>query len=303
MRVYFKNTNKPKIAAKHLAKMSDCSLSACQKSLAKSLGYTGWDELHSVSLSCSAKHTILDALADEVVTPIVVQLTKELNLAPADVLFALSRAGIVSCPAERSIYRHLSLTCKAYRETTIPFRGKRQAGEVGEINAPGFNSTRVILRSASDGVSALTHKHPSAMFGLSEYKSPNRQLSLFVPARFYVAYGKADLKNGTKILFSRDRIPMWELNSDRRPHRIKPSKSLWGEHQIEYFWDDNTAPWRDEQRLAEEVARLTEYGVRELPWLVNLLPLFLKADLESLYDVSDALSSFGLQGGRSDWKV
>jgi hypothetical protein len=104
-----------------------------------------------------------------------------------------------------------------------------------------------------------------------EFVTPRVPLPLFVPARLYLAYGVWTEADGSKVLFSRDYMPLWRLRDHERPERLSPIEWINYADQS-WFWTDANAPWDYPQRIGENIRRLEEFGVRGVPKLAEVLP-------------------------------
>lgn len=88
-----------------------------------------------------------------------------------------------------------------------------------------------------------------------------------------------------------------------QPQRLEPW--LWIRHSDqEWFWDDKETPWQSESLRSRVEGVLADFGVRELPMLVETLPLIVfDPQIQSFSDAAKALwrvcAPYTLAGARS----
>lgn len=256
-----------------------------QEALAKALGYVNWRELKKLPQADTNPYELASMDCAGQVS-IVVRLCQLTGIYAGDAIFSLCRSGIIRHSPENQLAQRLDLLAKVYRATTIPRGGSKKSGDVGRVEALG-KGQQMILRSHGSAFVGVTHKHPSALVADFEYKSPREPLQLFIPARFYLAYGKIDLEGGS-ILVSRDRIPLWFIPEVGNPMRLHPWERINTSRIDDYFWDPEEL-WYSTDWIHKEQLRLQQFGVTELPALVNALPLFFERSRDELHALDDAV--------------
>ena len=291
MRIPHTDISRPKRTAKLISRVSGRPLSKCQQAIAKGTGYRDWHELErQVSEQKMSALGSYVSLEDQANVILLIAEIMETDLGP--VQFA-SAEGRLFTTEVSDVDVQLTVRGSALRKSSIPYLGKRMRGEIGKINAAGFRTFPVILKSYGAPTKTLTNRSPDTGCADFEYVSPRAQQKFYIPSRLYLAYGQWKEPNGSTVLFSRDYKPMWRLRDGKLPEPVKPSQRI-RKVAEEWFWDDTDTPWQNKRRHREEIARLTKLGVRTLPLLVDVLPLLVNRD-----DVSSIGSAVELHFGGS----
>jgi hypothetical protein len=150
----------------------------------------------------------------------------------------------------------------------IPDPGRRRTGAVGKFKRDG---RPLILKSFSGPTFCVSHGHHETLVADFEYVTPRTLLPLFIPRRLYLPYGMWTERDGAKVLFSRDYLPIWRIRPDALPERVSPM--LWIDFiREEWFWDGHQPRWENDDRAKTEIERLASFDVRGLPKLVEILP-------------------------------
>jgi hypothetical protein len=291
MRIQFPNLTRPKKGAKTLSRVLGRPLAQCQSSVAKACGYKDWHELEQQV--APGRNAVLDQdlSADEYVRrqiEMTLCIATSTGVVDDDAQFALAMANITG-DRKSALAEQLAIRVGCLRQTSLPNVGPRQRGSIGKLKSPGRNGELVILKRFGRSTYVLTHKTPDAAIADFEFVSPRHPVPLFVPMRLYLPYGVWTEKNGARVLFSRDYMPLWRLSVGEKPARINPWDRIYFEKE-EWFWDDTKTPWSSKARYENELKRLQDFGVAGLPRLVETLPyLILRDDLNSIGDAVDLL--------------
>jgi hypothetical protein len=264
MRILYRDLETAKSIAKRLGRETKARLSQCQEVLAAASGYSDWHELHHVR---NTEGSPIETLDLGQLANFEARLSKGLNANVGDVQHALSCSPAIP-RARFGLAEHVSLRAAAFRLTEIPDPGRRKPGAVGKFKSDG---KPLILRHFGRPVSCITDRSANVAVADFEFVTPRTPLPLFIPARLYLAYGIWTEPDGSKVLFSRDYMPLWRLKDDERPERLSPVEWINYTEQ-RWFWTDANAPWDNVQRMREHVRRLEDFGVKGVPKLVEVLP-------------------------------
>lgn len=266
MRIQYSNLEIAKSVAKRVARLTGLQLGVCQAALAKASGYADWHELsiitHRESASCPGS-LALDELA-----ALIADLATELGSSAGDIQHALSHTPLLQ-PDAVSLSDRVHLRALVFRRMEIPEPGRRQPGAVGKFK---HDRAPLILQRFGGLTFGVSDGSPSSVAMADfEFVTPRTPLPLFIPSRLYLAYGCWTEADGAKVLFSRDYIPLWRIRSGRSPERLSPR--LWIDFtDQQWFWGDHNPPWEKSGRHRTEIDRLTAYGIRGVPKLVEMLP-------------------------------
>ena len=264
MRVIYRNIEIPKSAARKVAVSTGSKLSDCQRALASVSGYVDWHDLERVTALTSDLEDWHSG--QETLAALISGLAGKLAAAAGDIQHALSHTPII--PREWSLADRVRLRALVFRKMDIPDAGRRKPGAVGRFK---YDKRPLILRSFGELAFCVSDGTPSIAMADFEYISPRVSAPLFIPSRLYLAYGELTEADGSNVLFSRDYIPLWRVRAGGVVERISPR--LWIDYvEQRWFWGDHNAPWDKELVRQKELARLSSYGVRGVPKLVEALP-------------------------------
>jgi hypothetical protein len=290
MRINYRSIDDSKRLAKAVARETGLPLSKCQESVSTSSGYRNWFELANCVKPPS--FPVKSTLTVDEEAQFVLRLSSALSASMIQISRAVSASGLF-CEDDR-LTRSLNLAPKLFRATSIPDIGKRQPGSVGKFK---YDNEPVILRKFGQPTEVLFQRAFDSIMADFEYVTPRTPIPLFVPAALYVAYGAWTLADGSKVLHSRDYLPLWHVKQGNRPVAANPAD--WVDYvAYEYFWDDRSAPWESARRLSEERQRLVDFEITGLPNLVEILPDLIFSDRpRSIRGAAE--SRFGATSNRS----
>lgn len=264
MRMHYQNVEIAKSAARKIAGLTELKLSECQSALASSSGYVDWHELEEVSAQASGVNGLRPDY--EMVATLISGLTGKLGAAAGDIQHALSHTPII--PRDWTLLDRMHLRAAVFRQMDIPDPGRRQPGAMGRFK---YDRRPLILQSFGELTFCVSDGSPSIAMADFEYVSPRTSVPLLIPSRLYLAYGQWTEADGSKVLFSRDYIPLWRVRAGGSVERVSPR--LWIDYVEErWFWGDHNSPWDKKLLQHNELARLSSYGVRGVPKLVEILP-------------------------------
>lgn len=116
-----------------------------------------------------------------------------------------------------------------------------------------------------------------------EITIPRVPLEPFTPMRLRLAYGVWTKSDSSRVLFSRDYFPLWQVFADGRVVPMEPWRRIKFVNE-EWFWDDKRVPWRNREKEREIERRMEEMGVSGTPQLVHALDLVVQGKARSLRD-------------------
>ena len=180
----------------------------------------------------------------------------------------------------------LEIRVGCLRATSLPLASSRHRGAVGKLRTAGRSGEPVILRTFGRPTSVVSHRGVTGV-GDFEYISPKKPPGLFIPTRLYLPYGFWTESDGSKVLFSRDYMPMWRIGPEAKPVRLEPWLRIRFQKQ-DWFWrEGHESPFWSvavKERLEE---RLVEFGVTMLPILADALPVLVHD--EKTDEIADAV--------------
>ena len=292
MRKNFPTQERAKKAAKSLARVIDgVTLPAAQEAIARLAGARDWNDLinnnvgHSRS-SLNANQQDVESTTN--VIALAFGVSEELGVGFGDALYGVSRMNLPGTPIE-SAQAYEELWLELFKETQDLQDDKRSPGKVISIknSMPRWNGKNAILKKYGSSTLVITHGVPVLAVADHDVVFPRTPLSLFVPARLKLAYGYWTEEDESRVLFSRDYIPLWRLTAGRKPERLRPWLRI-NCVEEQWFWDDTNTPWQSDRRLGEEERRLIEFGISALPMLADALsPLVLDENVPSVRQAVD----------------
>jgi hypothetical protein len=280
MRFHFPNLDRPKKAAKRIARLlgGALPLSKVQNRLAVALGYRDWHELDLAHASQQPQPLDQDLLAEDFhrrSADLSLKLAKALGVSDSEAQYALLDSRLTG--GQATFDDHFAIRMACWRaKGQWPSSG--MAGTVVHVPASFAGPRKLGMLTADFNTSSREHPvqiitdNRCGICSRHEVEISRASLAPFLPHRLRLAYGVWTEPDGAKVLFSRDYVPMWRLQDGLPPQPVALTDWIKFE-QEEWFWEDATAPWEDLRRIAEEEARLKSYGINGLPALVDLLPI------------------------------
>ena len=291
MRIHFSDLIRPKQAAKYLVRAAaELNLATVHEALARVLGYRDWHELSITAqpnnLHATEHRSLEDALR------VILELAAALGLPEPDVQYAVSKARLLRA-TPWSIDEHMYLRSSIWRQRVFGTPGRGKPGTVVRDRAYG-STTPAYLRYPGRPTYLLfdTGFGERADFEVATPRSP---LSDFVPSRIWLPYGFWKLIDGSKVLFSRDYLPMWRI-SPNRVERLAPW--LWIKDIVdeEHFADPGTGIWASGPARETAVGDLQRHRISELPRLTDIMPHLFEPQVESIQDGVARLYAAGDEG-------
>lgn len=280
MRFHFPNLDRPKKAAKRIARLlaGAPSLSKVQNGLATALGYRDWHELALAHASQPAQPLDQDLPAEDFhrrSADLVLKLAKALGLSDSEAQYALLDSRLTG---DQATFDDQFAIRRACWRANGQWPSSGMAGTVVRVPASFAGPRKLGILTADFDVSSrgrpvqIITDNRCGICSRHEVEIPGTPLPPFLPYRLRLAYGVWTESDGAGVLFSRDYAPMWRLRDGLPPQLVAPTDWIKFERQ-EFFWEDATAPWEDPARIVEEEARLKLYDIKGLPALVDLLPI------------------------------
>lgn len=279
MRIQFSDLDRPKQAAKYLARArAELSLATVHEVLARALGYRDWHELSTTARPNNLSATEQPGIKDAV--NIILDLADALVLREADVQHAVSKARLIRA-MPWTIDDHMLMRTSIWRQRVFGAAGRGKSGTVVRDRAYNSN-TPAYLRYPGRPTYLLfdTGFGQRADFEVATPRSP---LPDFVPSRIWLPYGVWKLSDGSEVPFSRDYLPLWRISNDRA-ERLAPW--LWIKDIMEEtrFANTGTTRWASGPAREKAVAYLHRHRISELPRLTDIMPHLFEPRVDSLQD-------------------
>ncbi|MBP7339656.1 hypothetical protein [Niveispirillum sp.] len=294
MRFFFPNLTRPKKAAKHLTgAFPEISLANVQRAIAMACGYRDWHELETNHTA--AEPTILDehlpagAFRERAIT-LVRSLAASLNVHDGDVQAALPEMRLTGNRAF-TYEDHEIIRTACWRAGPVPWNEGRQPGVIFHIKSAGYSKTEPRWWcQSSDGVEYIDHSACRGLCATFEAVVPRTRIADFVPRRFWLPYGWMEMEDGSRVLFSRDYLPLWQVASGK-VKRLKPTIKF-GAYRDRKWFREEGKPWSygPAKEAAEQM--LAKYGITALPRLTDVLPILIQVnhiDVKGAAEVLDGI--------------
>ncbi|CAA7621579.1 conserved hypothetical protein [Candidatus Terasakiella magnetica] len=277
MRFFYPNLTRPKKAAKHLsAVFPDILLSSVQRAVAVACGYRDWHELeisHAAAEPSILDEHLPEAAFRERAIALSRSLAAALNVQDGDVQAALPDMRLTG---NRVFTRddHEAIRTACWRAGPIPWQGGRHPGVIFRIKSKGFSKTEPHWwRKSRGGVGFIDHSTSNGACATFEAVVPRTRMADFVPRRLWLPYGWMDMKDGSRVLFSRDYLPLWRI-TDGKVERLKPTANMSAFRERQWFREGD-GPWSYGPAREAAERMLVDYGVTALPQLVDVLPILI----------------------------
>lgn len=275
MRLHFPNLTRPKKAAKHLsAVFPDIPLSSIQRAVAVACGYRDWHELevnHAAAEPSVLDEHLPEGAFRERAIALSRGLAAALNVHDGDVQAALPDMRLTgNRPFTRDDHEFIRTAC--WRAGPLPWKAGRHPGVIFRIKSAGFSKIEPHWwRKSSGGVRFLYHSTDNGVVATFEAVVPRTRMEDFVPRRFWLPYGWMDMEDGSRVLFSRDYLPLWRI-TDGKVERLKPTTEMSGER---HWFREGGGPWSYGSAREAAERMLMEHGITALPRLADVLPILI----------------------------
>ncbi|WP_096700194.1 hypothetical protein [Magnetospirillum sp. 15-1] len=278
MRYHFPNLTRPKKAAKRLsAAFPELQLARIQRAIAVACGYRDWHELEISH--AAAEPSVLDELLTEAAfreraVAMSRSLAAALNVQDGDVQATLPDMRL---SGNRAFTRedHEAIRTACWRAGPIPWQAGRHPGAIFRIKSAGFSKTEARWwRKSSGGVGFIDHSTSNGVCATFEAVVPRTRMEDFVPRRFWLPYGWMEKKDGSRVLFSRDYLPLWRI-TDGKVERLKPTSDVSAFRERHWFREGD-GPWSYGPAREAAERMLADYGVTALPRLADVLPILIQ---------------------------
>ncbi|MXO58892.1 hypothetical protein GRI89_04975 [Altererythrobacter salegens] len=265
MRLYFPDIERPKAAAKFLARLSpEVTLASAHEALACASGYRDW---HELSASFHAPGPDPTAFSTQVATELVLALALSLNLECGDVQYALSKARLLGA-APWGIDEQLAVHMAAIRQQDLgaPARGK--PGTIVKVKTIG--GPRVGYLLWTDSIVNVLYDSGEGCCATFEAVTPRTPIADFLPARLWLPYGIWTLEDGSEVVFARDYLPLWRISAEG-VERLDPWLWINGIKSHRWFAANTEGDWWRPGGRVPALAYLEQHRIFELPRLANAM--------------------------------
>lgn len=275
-RLSFPTLDRPKAAAKWLARQSDnVTLTRAQQAVAHAVGYRDWYEL-----SGSNPTEDIGRAADlDHAKRVVLAVADDLDLPIGDVQFAISKSRLLGSQPP-SLAEMLQLRAMLWRERLFGPSGRGKPGTVVRVKSPGENGFAYFK-----GVDRATHLIFDTGPGLranTEVITSKLPLPDFVPSRLWLPYGFWTLTDGSTVIFSRDNVPMWKV-AGGQTERLEPWTTIQGWKERAYFPEmAGAVSWSSGSARSLAIGFLEAHRIFEPPKLLDVMPYLFKPDVSSV---------------------
>lgn len=243
MRMQFPNLERPKKAAKRIAKAlaGALTLAKVQSGLAVALGYRDWHEFETAHSANGPAHLDQELTVDlfhDRIAELALKLAVALGVTDSEAQYVLLASRLTG-DRQVSLDDQINIRLMCWRAKGLwPASG--HAGTVVRLRFPNAGPRRLGLLTADFGSSGVRPVQivGDNFFGIctrEEIAIPRVPLPVFIPLRLRFVYGVWSEPDGAKVLFSRDYVPMWRLREGQPPQMTSPSE--WIRHEREeWFW-------------------------------------------------------------------
>ncbi|SBW04918.1 conserved hypothetical protein [uncultured Alphaproteobacteria bacterium] len=277
MRLFFPNLTRPKKAAKYLSGIFPrIPLSNAQQAVAMACGYRDWHEFetcHATSEPSVLDEDLTDSAFHERAGALSRSLAASLNMHDGDVQAALPGMRLTGNRAF-SHDDHEAIRIACWRSGPIPWRAGRHAGAIFHIKSTGFpKDAPHWWRQSAAGVRFINHAIANGACATFEAVVPRTRLRDFVPRLLWLPYGWMDMEDSSRVLFSRDYLPLWRIIGGK-VERIKPTTEVHAYRNRQWFRESGQ-PWSHGSAKEAAEHMLAGYGITSLPRLADVLPILI----------------------------
>lgn len=280
MRILFSDLERPKQAAKHLARLSaGLKLSSAKEALARALGYRDWHELSKSAHNAASPEANSVGVDDAVA--VILRLADALSLSDADVQYVLSRSQLLA-QHSRAFEQQQRIRCAIWRRKVFGPPGRGRVGTIVKDKAFGENTPCYLLRAGPS--THLLSDTSMALRADFEVVTPRTPLPDFVPSRLWLPYGYWSLRDGSEVIFSRDYFPLWRIDQGA-VERLDPW--LWIKDKTDethFTTAAATVVWATGPARELALQHLVARRIFELPKLVDVLPHLFEPDVDRIAD-------------------
>lgn len=278
MRFFFPNLTRPKKAAKHLsAAFPEISLSGVQRAIAVACGYRDWHELeigHTAAEPSILDEHLPEGTFRERAVNLVRSLGASLNILDGDMQSALPDMRLTGNRAFTS-EDHEAIRTACWRAGLIPWKEGRHPGVIFRIKSKGFSKSEPHWwRRSTGAVRFIDHSASNGVCATFEAVVPRIRMADFVPRRLWLPYGWMDIEDGSRVLFSRDYLPLWRI-ADGKVERLMPTTEVHAFRDRQWF-PESGKPWSYGPAREAAERMLAEYGITALPRLADALPILIQ---------------------------
>jgi hypothetical protein len=160
--------------------------------------------------------------------------------------------------------------------------------EIVELRTAGGNGDEVVpayvVHPNAPGVKIFGHAGLSVVqeYDVQPCKTPREP---FIPMRLRLPQGVWKEPSGAYVFFSRDRCPLWRVDSQGGAEMLEPWQHIQSEGESA-LWDDSNPPWRNPSLKKKLDKTLADKGLVSMPALAGALDAFFRHNCE---DVREAV--------------
>ncbi|QCG94390.1 hypothetical protein E6C67_10625 [Azospirillum sp. TSA2s] len=221
-----------------------CLYAPMSRAVAVACGYRDWHELEighaAAELSTLDEHLPEGAFRERAIA-LVLSLGASLEALGGDVQAALSDMRLTGNRAF-TYEDHETIRTACWRAGPIPWKEGRHPGVIFRIKSSGFSATEPHWwRRSTVAVKYIDHTTSNGLCATFEAVVPRTRMADFVPRRLWLPYGWMDMEDGSRVLFSRDYLPLWRI-ADGKVKRLKPTDKL-PNYRDQKWFPQNGEPW------------------------------------------------------------
>jgi len=274
MRIGFNGTDRPKAAAKLIARTAGgVRLNAAQDAIAKATGHRDWHEL------AGAVKGAADGIDNETATACITAVADALGVGTGAVQYALTKSRVLT---GMTIDRSLAIQARIWRERLFGAGARGRPGTVVRVRSPGEDQRGYLLRPGRP-----TYVMLDGGIGMRadfEVTTPRQPLPDFIPSRLWLPYGFWTLADGSIVTFSRDYMPMWRTANDGTG-RMDPWLRIEGiKTETHFSKQAGTVDWAGGRARELALTHLKEHRISCLPRLVDAMGEMLGPSIETVGD-------------------
>jgi len=151
----------------------------------------------------------------------------------------------------------------------------RTAGGSGEEVVPAY-----VVHPNAPGVKIFGH---GGLAVVQEYdvQRPTTPREPFIPMRLRLPQGVWKEPSGAYVFFSRDRCPLWRVDSQGGAEMLEPWQHVDSQGEST-FWDDSNPPWRNPSMRKKLEKTLVDKGLVSIPALAAVLEIFFRHNCDDV---------------------
>jgi hypothetical protein len=285
MRILLPSREPAKKTARLVARLNpQLTLSEVHEAISGILGYRDWHDLLGTTGQLAATSDVgLPTIAQ-----LIGRLADQLNIPDEDVQYAVTK-GCLFRQDRVGLDEQLLLRTKLWRARFFGPQGRGKPGTV--VKDAAFGSVPVYLKRPGQPSHVVTDMGNVGIRADFEIVTPRKPLPDFVPTRLWLPYGYWVLKDGARVIYSRDYKPMWRVDGDH-VERLDPWLWIKGiEARVWFAEQAGTVEWYKGVPRELALSELARHRILELPRLVDVMPYLFDPDIGSVDDAVERLKA------------